>query len=101
MAAFMMVPATLLNVLCYDCTVFQTTTTATRVLVSPAAAAGEWMTGKKVGEGSMHFENGDVYDGQWGRDKPQGNGCMTWAKYAPFVSDTCCPQCDCAVTGAV
>ena len=48
----------------------------------------------------MHFENGDVYEGQWGRDKPQGNGCMTWAKYAPFVPDTCCPQCDCAATGA-
>ena len=38
---------------------------------------GEWIDGKKSGEGVMIYENGDLYDGEWQHGKKNGQGTLT------------------------
>lgn len=40
---------------------------------------GDWKDGKKCGQGTMTYANGDVYKGEWENDKKNGQGTMTYA----------------------
>lgn len=40
---------------------------------------GEWLDGKKDGQGKMTYSNGDVYDGEWKDDKINGKGKITYS----------------------
>ena len=35
---------------------------------------GEWVNGKKEGNGSYKFPNGDLYEGGWKNDQIMGEG---------------------------
>ena len=39
---------------------------------------GQWLKDKKDGKGTMTYANGDIYDGQWLNDKKEGKGTMTY-----------------------
>ena len=38
---------------------------------------GEWLNGKKSGQGVMIYDNGDLYDGEWFQDLFEGQGTYT------------------------
>jgi len=39
---------------------------------------GTFDEGKKLGEGKMLYQNGDVYQGEWWDDVRAGNGVITF-----------------------
>ena len=40
---------------------------------------GEWLDGKRSGQGKMIYVNGDVYEGLFKDDKKNGQGKYIWA----------------------
>ena len=47
---------------------------------------GEWVNGKREGDGRQVFADGDWYEGKWYADLPDGKGRLTWKRgeYAYF-----------------
>ena len=39
---------------------------------------GEWENGSRHGQGTLTWDNGDIYEGQWENNVRQGQGTMTW-----------------------
>ena len=41
---------------------------------------GEWVNGKREGDGRQVFADGDWYEGKWYADLPDGKGRLTWKR---------------------
>ena len=49
-----------------------------------AVYEGEWMNGRREGDGRQVFAAGDWFDGKWHADLPDGKGRLTWKANAEF-----------------
>jgi hypothetical protein len=52
-------------------------------------AAGDWAADLRHGQGSQHFNNGDVYSGSWDLDHRTGRGTLYLASGDIFVGAFC------------
>ena len=43
--------------------------------------------GRRHGEGTYTWDNGDTYEGEWVEDRREGHGTMTWASGARYDGD--------------
>ena len=41
---------------------------------------GQWLDGKRHGQGKMHWPSGDCYEGQWLDDKKHGQGKYNYSR---------------------
>ena len=50
-----------------------------------AVYEGEWVNGRREGDGRQVFADGDWFDGKWYADLPDGKGRLTWKANAEFA----------------
>lgn len=48
---------------------------------------GEWINGIREGSGRMVYSNGDVYEGEWKNDKRHGQGTYTWKDGGEYTGE--------------
>lgn len=48
---------------------------------------GEWVDGMREGKGCMKYNNGDMYDGEWKTDMREGQGEYTWKDGRKYIGE--------------